>query len=136
MAISWIKVPWSYSSWRNTPVKSRTTLVTSDDSTVLFSTPANTSRCAGDSLNLSCEMSFLYIQIYSKNKWSTLSCKWNYLIYKQYSRSCGTVVTTENELWAVKFLAGAWDLSSSKITIPSLLPTKFFSNIYLLFNAA
>ena len=94
-----------------------------------------TNRCAGDSLNLKCEMRFKYVHVYTQNEWSTPSCTWNYLIYKQYSRSCGTVVTTENELWAGKFLAGAWDLSSSKITIPSLFPTKAFSKIYLLFNA-
>ena len=115
MAISLIEVSWSYSLWRNRSVTLRTTLVSSDDSTVLFSTPANTSRCAGKSLKLNCEMSFMYIHVYSQNEWSTPSCTWNYLIYKQYSRSCGTVVTTENELWAGKFLAGEWDLSSSNL---------------------
>jgi len=52
--------------------------------------------------------SFLHQNLYST------SCIWNYLIYEQYSRSCGSVVTTANGLWGGKIPAVAWDLSRLK----------------------
>jgi len=49
-------------------------------------------------------------RILHRNIYSTSFCLWNYLIYKQYSRSCGSVVTTANELWAGKIPAVSWEL--------------------------
>ena len=80
--MSLIKERYLNFSWTYSSATFRTTLVSSDDSTELFRTPATTSRFVGNILNMKCDKSYKYVYI-SSSKFTNDIKYYYYIFYRK-----------------------------------------------------